>query len=157
MKAVLFVCVHNSGRSQMAEALFNHHAAGRARATSAGTRPARHIDRNVVEVMKELRLDVREHRPKMLTPRMLEDAGRVVTMGCGVEGICPAVLVPTEDWHVEDPEGKAVEKVREIRDEIAARVRTLIADIETERRLQPATSGSIADDSSHNHEGGQRI
>jgi protein-tyrosine-phosphatase len=131
IKKVLFVCVHNSGRSQMAEALFNHYAAGRARASSAGTRPASHTDRNVVQAMKEIGIDFSAHRPKMLTAEMIEGADRVVTMGCGVEGVCPAAFVPTEDWELEDPEGKPIEKVREIRDEVEARVKRLVEEIDT--------------------------
>lgn len=128
MKNVLFVCVHNSGRSQMAEALFNHYAAGKARAFSAGTRPASHTDRTVVAAMKELGIDISSQRPKMLTTEMLENADKVVAMGCGVEGVCPASFTPVEDWEIEDPEGKPIEKVREIRDEIGARVRGLLEE-----------------------------
>lgn len=134
MKKVLFVCVHNSGRSQMAEALFNLYAEGEAFAFSAGTHPASHVDRNVVEAMKELGLDIRAQRPKMLTADMLDGVDRVITMGCGVEGVCPAAFIPAEEWELEDPEGKPIEKVREIRNEIDARVKKLIDDIKQEGR-----------------------
>jgi protein-tyrosine-phosphatase len=130
MKKVLFVCVHNSGRSQMAEALLNHHAAGKFRAFSAGTHPASHTDRTVIEAMSEIGIDVSSQRPKALTPEMVEEADRVVTMGCGVEGVCPATFVPTEDWQLEDPEGKPIEKVREIRGEIEGRVKELIEEMQ---------------------------
>ena len=129
MKKVLFVCVHNSGRSQMAEAFFNHYAEGEALAYSAGTRPACHKDKNVVVVMKEVGLDISKQQPKMLTPEMMEDVDRVITMGCGVEDVCPATWVPTEDWGLEDPEGKPIQKVREIRDEIEAKVKALIEEL----------------------------
>jgi arsenate reductase len=128
MKKILFVCVHNSGRSQMAEAFFNHYVTGKARAFSAGTRPASHTDRTVVEAMKELGINISSQRPKMLTWEMLENADKVVTMGCSLEGACPASFVPTEDWQLEDPEGKAIEKVREIRDQIEAKVRKLLEE-----------------------------
>ena len=130
MKKVLFACVHNSGRSQMAEAFFNHLAKGKAVATSAGTRPAAHVDRTVAEAMREIGLDVRQQRPKPLTLEMVEDADRAITMCCNVGEVCPASFVPTEDWTLEDPEGQPLEKVREIRDEIKARVEKLLSEVE---------------------------
>jgi arsenate reductase len=122
MKAVLFVCVHNSGRSQMAEAFFNQLAKGKARAFSAGTSPAAAVDPTVAQAMKEVGIDISNKVPKALTPEMVEQADKVVTMGCGVEAVCPATWVETEEWDLEDPKGKPIEKVREIRDEIKARV-----------------------------------
>jgi len=89
-ETVLFVCVHNSGRSQMAEAFFNHLAGGRARAISAGTNPDAALDPVVVKVMKELGIDLSGKKPKILTPEMMGQADEVVSMGCGVEGVCPA-------------------------------------------------------------------
>jgi arsenate reductase len=130
MKRILFVCVHNSGRSQMAEAFFNNYAGGKAQAFSAGTQPASHTDRTVLQAMKEIGVDISSQRPKMLTLKMLEDADKVVTMGCGVEGVCPATFVPTEDWQLEDPEGKPIERVRAIRDEVAAKVKRLIEELQ---------------------------
>ena len=118
----------------MAEALFNHYAAGKAQALSAGTRPASHTDRTVVEAMREVGIDIRTQRPKMLTPLMVEDADRVITMGCESESVCPAAAVPTEDWQLEYPEGKPIEKVREIRQEIEATVEMLIEEILQEKR-----------------------
>ena len=114
----------------MAEAFFNHYATGKARAFSAGTRPASHTDRTVVGAMKELGIDISSQRPKMLTVEMLENADKVVTMGCGVEGICPASFTPVEEWQLEDPEGKPIQKVREIRDEIEAKVMKLIEEMQ---------------------------
>lgn len=122
MKTVLFVCIGNAGRSQMAEAFLNQLAEGKARAISAGTQPADDIDSQVVEVMREVGLDIGMNKPKALTLRMLEQADRVVTMGCGAEGVCPASFVETEDWQLEDPKGKALDEVRRIRDEIEAKV-----------------------------------
>lgn len=129
MKKVLFVCVHNSGRSQMAEAFFNQLAKGEAVATSAGTRPAAHVDRNVADAMCEVGIDIRQQRPKPLTLEMVESADRVITMGCGVEEVCPASFIPTEDWTLEDPEGKPIEKVRQIRDQIRVKVEVLVKEL----------------------------
>lgn len=126
MKKVLFVCVHNSGRSQMAEAFFNQIAEGKAKGISAGTDPAEAVDPMVIEVMKEAGIDLSANVPKALTPEMLDGADRVITMGCGVEGVCPATFTETEDWGLDDPKGQPIEKVREIRDEIMARVSVML-------------------------------
>ena len=130
MKKVLFVCVHNSGRSQMAEAFFNRTAEGKAQAVSVGTRPAAHTDKTVVEAMREVGIDISQQKPKALTAEMLEGADRVFTMGCDVEEVCPASFVPTEDWKLEDSEGQPLEKVRKIRDEVRARVEVLIRSLD---------------------------
>jgi len=129
MKKILFVCVQNAGRSQIAEAFFNHYAKGKAQAFSAGTHYASRIDPIVVEAMAERGIDISNKRPKMLTLEMLGVADKVISMGCGVEGVCPATFVPTEDWQLEDPEGKPIKQVRAIRDEIEAKVKTLIEEI----------------------------
>jgi arsenate reductase len=126
MKTVLFVCVGNSGRSQMAEGFFNHLANGKARAASAGTKPASAVDPKTIEVMREVGIDISATRPKTLTMEMLDQASRVVTMGCGAEGVCPASFVETEDWQLEDPKGKPIEEVRRIRDQIKTRVLRLL-------------------------------
>jgi protein-tyrosine-phosphatase len=126
VKTVLFVCVGNAGRSQMAEAFFNQAAGGKAVAISAGTRPASAVDPKAMEVMREVGIDISGNKPKALTMEMLEQADRVVTMGCGVEGVCPASFVDTEDWQLEDPKGKPIETVRRIRDEIKTRVLRLL-------------------------------
>ncbi len=126
MKKILFVCVHNAGRSQMAEAFFSRLAEGKALALSAGTKPASRVNPVVVEVMREAGIDISHQKPKLLTLEMLEGVERVITMGCGVEGVCPASFVPTEDWELEDPEDKPIEKVRQIRDEIKAKVDELV-------------------------------
>ena len=129
MVTVLFVCVHNAGRSQMAEAFFNQMATGKAQAVSAGTRPAAHTDRAVVEAMHEVGIDISRQRPKQLTLEMLDTADRVFTMGCDVEEACPASFVPTEDWKLEDPERQPMDKVRQIRDQIKARVEVLLRNL----------------------------
>ncbi len=129
MKNVLFVCVHNSGRSQMAEAFFNHTTMGKLKGFSAGTKPAEKLNPLVVTVMGEVGINISHQEPKLLTPNMLEGVDRVITMGCGAEGVCPASFVPTEDWQLEDPEGKSIEEVRRIRDGVKARVEALIKEL----------------------------
>ena len=133
MKTVLFVCVGNSGRSQMAEAFFNELARGRAKAVSAGTNPAQSVAPDVVQAMKEVGIDISNNRPKPLTEEMLAQADRMVTMGCGAEGVCPVSFVPTEDWALEDPKGKSLEQVRKIRDEIKTKVAKMLEDTEFNR------------------------
>ncbi|HEX2987024.1 MAG TPA: arsenate reductase ArsC [Chloroflexota bacterium] len=129
-KLVLFVCVHNSGRSQMAEAFFNRLTDGRAISGSAGTEPTDGLNPTVVEAMGEIGIDLTGARPKLLTQHMLDRADRVITMGCSVEESCPALFLPqVEDWGLEDPAGKPMEKVRQIRDEIAVRVKGLLAEL----------------------------
>lgn len=131
MKTVVFVCVHNSGRSQMAEAFFNRMAQSKARAFSAGTQPGDSINPVVVEAMKETDIDISGHKPKMLTLEMVEQADRMITMGCGAEAgaLCPASFIETEDWALEDPKGKSLEQVRKIRDDIKERISKLIKEI----------------------------
>ena len=131
MKTVLFVCVGNSGRSQMAEAFFNHRAGGKVQAFSAGTNPASSVDPAVVELMKEVGMDISDKHPKLLTMEMLGQADKVITMGCGVEKVCPATFTETEDWGLEDPKGKPLEEVRKIRDEIKLKVIKLVQEVAT--------------------------
>lgn len=134
---ILFVCVHNSGRSQIAEAFFNHLAGKDATAYSAGTQPASEINPTVVQVMREAGLDISRQKPKLLTLAMMKSAGRLITMGCGAENVCPAAIVPMEDWQIEDPEGKPVGRVREIREEIRNKVAALIKELNhPEARLE---------------------
>ncbi|MGQ9455268.1 MAG: arsenate reductase ArsC [Armatimonadota bacterium] len=130
MKKVLFVCVHNSGRSQMAEAFARKLGEGRIEVESAGTEPAGELNPTVVEAMREIDFDMSGHYPKLLTLEMVRSADRIITMGCGVEsGVCPAEFLPTQDWGLEDPAGKPIEEVRKIRDEIRARVEELVREI----------------------------
>ncbi len=131
MKTVVFVCVHNSGRSQMAEAFFNKLAQGKALALSAGTQPGDKVNPTVVEAMREVGIDISGNKPKALTLDMVEKASKLITMGCGADagGLCPASFIETEDWVLEDPEGKSLEQVRIIRDEIKKRVLKLNQDI----------------------------
>jgi arsenate reductase len=129
MRKVLFVCVHNSGRSQMAAAFFNRMSQGKGVAISAGTQPGTQVNSIVVAAMREVGIEIGDKEPKLLTAEMLESADRVITMGCSVEKACPATFVTTEDWKLEDPEGKPIEQVRQIRDEIKAKVERLIREL----------------------------
>jgi protein-tyrosine-phosphatase len=125
---VLFVCVHNAGRSQMAAALLDHHAAGRVRVLSAGTEPADLINPAVVEAMAEMGLDISREFPKRLASADVETSDVVVTMGCGDE--CPWFPgVRYEDWPLDDPAGRPLDEVRVIRDEIDLRVRRVLAEL----------------------------
>jgi arsenate reductase len=125
---VLFVCVHNAGRSQMAAALLHHRAYGRVNILSAGSEPADRINQAVVEVMRELDLDLSQEFPKPLTDETVRAADVVITMGCG--DACP--FYPGKrylDWDLEDPAGKDVDTVRKIRDDIDARVEGLLGEL----------------------------
>jgi arsenate reductase len=127
MATVLFVCLHNAGRSQMSAALFERAAAGKHTALSAGTTPAEHVHPEVVEVMQELGIDLSDRKPQLLTRELAERADVVVTMGCG--DACP--YIPGKryiDWNLPDPKGRPLDEVREIRDDIAHRVRSLLVD-----------------------------
>ena len=130
MKSILFVCVHNAGRSQMAKALFNKLAdeSGLSyRAESAGTVPSDHVHANVGDAMAELGVDLSNEHPQLITNDMIENAERVITMGCAVDAeSCPAIFIKdVEDWGLPDPAGEAPARVREIREEIARRVEEL--------------------------------
>jgi arsenate reductase (thioredoxin) len=126
MKYVLFVCNHNAGRSQMAQAFFERHAPDDVRAESAGSTPSRALWPEVVEVMKEVGVDLSGRRPRKLLPEMQLHADWAVTMGCG--DACPYVPTTVEDWEIDDPAGRPVEEVRAIRDEVEDRVKRLIAE-----------------------------
>jgi arsenate reductase len=126
MKTVLFACIHNAGRSQMAAAWFNALAdASKARAISAGTEPGARVHPEVLEAMKEVGVDLSNGKPQYLSDDLARSATMLVTMGCGEA--CPAVPgLIRDDWPLEDPKGKPVERVREIRDEVKARVLGLL-------------------------------
>jgi arsenate reductase (thioredoxin) len=127
---ILFVCIGNAGRSQMSEALFKRAARARHEARSAGTRPAEHVHPEVVEAMAELGIDLSARVPHRLERADAEWADVVVTMGCG--DACPVILGKRYiDWNLVDPKNKPIERVREIRDEIAARVEQLLAELAT--------------------------
>lgn len=124
MRYVLFVCSHNAGRSQMAQAFFERHAPAEIRAESAGDQPARQIWPEVVEVMREVGIELADRRPKKLLPEMQLHADWAVTLACGA--VCPYVPTTVEDWDVPDPAGLPIEEVRAVRHEIEARVHDLI-------------------------------
>jgi arsenate reductase (thioredoxin) len=131
MATVLFVCRHNAGRSQMSQALFEQAAAGRHHARSAGSEadPSGHVHPQVIEVMRELGIDLTDRRPQPLTQQLAEQADVVVTMGCG--DACP--YVPGKrylDWDLPDPKGLPVDEVRAIRDDIRHRVTTLVNELD---------------------------
>jgi arsenate reductase len=125
---LLFVCTENAGRSQMAAAFAEKLGQGKFSVSSAGSQPAAEVNPVVVEVMKEKGIDISAKKPKQLTAQMAMDADLIVTMGCNVAGVCPGPFFkPTVDWALEDPKGKPIEKVRQIRDEIEAKVKQLLA------------------------------
>ena len=130
MQQVLFICVGNSSRSQMAEAFFSHLVQGRRdlAGASAGTEPARALDPNAVAVMAELGIDMSGQRPKLLTQEMVDSATRVISMGCGVQESCPAWAQPDEDWDLDDAYHQPIEVVRRVRDQIRARVEALVRE-----------------------------
>lgn len=127
---VLFVCVHNAGRSRMAETFFNDLAHGRFRGISAGTEPADQPHPEVVESMAEIGHTVHPGPGTMLTAELADEAVRVIGMGCDVERACPALSVPLDDWELPDPKGAPLDEVAAIRDEIERRVRNLIAELD---------------------------
>ena len=126
--SVLFVCVHNAGRSQMAAAFLTHIAAGRIEVRSAGSEPADQLNPAVVEAMREVGIDITAERPKLLTTDAVETADVVITMGCG--DTCP--IFPGkryEDWELEDPAGQGLDAVRPIRDDIRSRIEKLVGEL----------------------------
>jgi arsenate reductase (thioredoxin) len=129
MAHVLFVCLHNAGRSQMSQALFEQAADGRHTAASAGTEPAEQVHPEVVEVMRELGIDLADRQPKHLTRELAQQADIVVTMGCGDS--CP--YIPGKryiDWDLPDPAGRPPDEVRATRDDISRRVEQLVAELD---------------------------
>lgn len=130
-RTVLFVCVHNAGRSQMAAAFFNNLSGGKAAGISAGTQPSETVNPVVVEAMKEIGIDISGSKPQMLTMELVEKAEKMITMGCGADagGLCPAGFLETEDWALEDPHGQPLEEVRKIRDEVKKRIENLLKEM----------------------------
>ncbi|OJU80610.1 MAG: heat-shock protein HtpX [Solirubrobacterales bacterium 70-9] len=141
MANVLFVCLHNAGRSQMSRALFVQTASQRHSGEAAGTQPAEKLHPTVVEAMEEIGVDVSGRRPQLLTREMAEWADVVVTMGCGDE--CP--YIPGKrylDWGLQDPKDMTIEEVRELRDDISDRVDALLVELEGPEHKRPANAGS---------------
>ncbi|MGI5217667.1 arsenate reductase ArsC [Nocardia sp. CA-290969] len=126
--SVLFVCVHNAGRSQMAAGFLTHLAGGAIEVRSAGSAPAEHLNPAAVQAMAEVGIDITAQAPKILTPDAVQSSDVVITMGCG--DTCPVFPgISYRDWDLEDPAGRGVEAVRPIRDEIRARVEALISEL----------------------------
>jgi protein-tyrosine-phosphatase len=131
-KTILFVCVENAGRSQMAEGFFKKYAPKGFKVQSAGTKPGYQLNPMVVEAMKEVGIDISKQKSKELTDEMIRDSDSVVNMGCMDKNFCPTIWLPKViEWNLEDPKGKSIEKVREIRDEIEKRVKEVVAEITT--------------------------
>ena len=128
MKKILFVCVENAGRSQMAEAFAKKYGTDKFVVSSAGNKPAEKVNPTVVEVMKEKGIDISANKPKLITTQMAQEQDLIVTMGCNDQGVCPGPFFkPTIEWNLDGPKGKPIEEVREIRDEIENRVKQLVA------------------------------
>jgi len=126
-RTILFVCVGNSGRSQMAEAIFNKLKPDGFRAMSAGTKPAKEMNTLVLQVLREIGIDASDARPKPISTEMIAEAEKIITMGCEASDFCPArFLSRVEDWHIEDPKGKTLDQMRSIRDTIDEHVRELL-------------------------------
>jgi arsenate reductase (thioredoxin) len=129
-KSILFVCVENAGRSQMAEGFFNKYAPKGYEGISAGTKPVSQINPMAVEAMKEAGIDISNQKSKELTDDMIRNSSNIVNMGCMEKESCPTLFLHNFlDWNIEDPKDKPIEKVREIRDEIDQRVKELVASI----------------------------
>ncbi|MGW5637961.1 arsenate reductase ArsC [Streptomyces sp. NPDC003832] len=133
LASVLFVCVHNAGRSQMAAGFLRHLAGDRVEVRSAGSIPGDRVNPSAVEAMAELGIDIADQKPRVLTTEAVQASDYVITMGCG--DACP--VFPGKrylDWALEDPAGKGVEAVRPIRDEVRTRIEALIAEIDAEQQ-----------------------
>ena len=132
-KNILFVCVENAGRSQMAEAFFKKYAKNQFHVISAGTSPSSHLNPVVVSVMNELGIDLENQKPQLLSSSMIENSNKTVNMGCMDKESCPSLFVKdVDDWNIEDPKGKSIEDVRKIRDQIKNDVLNLLNSIESD-------------------------
>ena len=132
-KNILFVCVENAGRSQMAEAFFKKYAKNQFNVISAGISPSSHLNPVVVSVMNELGIDLENQKPQLLSSSMIENSNKTVNMGCMDKESCPSLFVnDVDDWNIEDPKGKSIEDVRKIRDQIKNDVLNLLNSIESD-------------------------
>ena len=132
-KNILFVCVENAGRSQMAEAFFKKYAKNQFHVISAGTSPSSHLNPVVVSVMNELGIDLENQKPQLLSSPMIENSNKTVNMGCMDKESCPSLFVKdVDDWNIEDPKGKSIEDVRKIRDQIKNDILNLLNSIESD-------------------------
>ena len=133
-KTILFVCIENAGRSQMAEGFFKKYTSNEFKAQSAGTKPVSQINPIVVEAMKEVGIDISKQKSKELTDEMIRDSYKVVNMGCMDKNFCPTIFVPKViEWNLEDPKWKSIAEVREIRDEIEKRIKEFVSTLEIKR------------------------
>ena len=130
MKKVLFVCVENAGRSQMAEGFFRKIAPDAYQGISAGTKPVSEINPLAIQAMKEVDIDISDNKSKLVTNEMIEESDSVVNMGCMDKESCPALFVEdVADWDIEDPKGKSIEDIRRIRDSIETKVKKLVSEL----------------------------
>lgn len=133
-KNILFVCVENAGRSQMAEAFFKKFAKNRFNVISAGTSPSSNLNPIVVSVMGEIGIDLKNQNPQLLSSSMIENSNKTVNMGCMDKESCPSLFVKdVENWNIDDPKGKSIEDVRKIRDQIEKDVLNLLDSLESDR------------------------
>ena len=130
MKKILFVCVENAGRSQMAEGFFRKIAPDAYQGISAGTKPVSEINPLAIKAMKEVDIDISDNKSKLVTNEMIEESDSVVNMGCMDKESCPALFVEEiDDWDIEDPKGKSIEEIRKIRDSIETKVKKLVSEL----------------------------
>ena len=129
-KTILFVCVENAGRSQMAEGFFRKYAPEGFEPSSAGTKPISQINPLTIQVMNEIGIDISKQKPKDLSEDMMRNSDKIINMGCMDKNFCPTLFIPKViDWGIEDPKDKRIERVREIRDEIERRIKELATDV----------------------------
>lgn len=127
---ILFVCVENAGRSQMAEGFFRKYAPEGYEPASAGTKPISQVNPPAIQVMNEIGIDISKQRSKDLSEDMMRNSDKIINMGCMDKNFCPTLFIPKViDWGIEDPKDKPIERVREIRDEIESRIKELATDI----------------------------
>ena len=129
-KTILFVCLENAGRSQMAEGFFRKYAPEGYEPISAGTKPTSQINPTVVQAMNEIGVEIKQQKPKDITEDMMRNSTKIINMGCMDKSFCPTLFIPNLiDWGIEDPKGKSIEQVREIRDDIEQRVKQFVTDL----------------------------
>ena len=129
-ETILFVCVENAGRSQMAEGFFRKYAPEGYEPISAGTKPTSQINPTVVQAMNEIGVEIKQQKSKDITEDMMRNSTKIISMGCMDKSFCPTLFIPNLiDWGIEDPKGKPIEQVREIRDDIEQRVKQLVTDL----------------------------
>jgi arsenate reductase len=129
-KTILFVCVENAGRSQMAEGYFRKYAPEGFEPISAGTKPTSQINPIVVQAMNEVGISISQQKPKDITEDMMRNSTKIINMGCMDKSFCPTLFIPNLiDWGIQDPKGKPIEQVKEIRDDIEQRVMQLVANL----------------------------